>query len=78
MATIQPRTPPAGLPAPARRVLYVGPAADEVCTIVTRHIGEIDIRYESSVRAALDLARQVRFDTAIIDQRDEQLSLIHI
>lgn len=74
MATIQPRTPPAGLPAPARRVLYVGPAADEVCTIVTRHIGEIDIRYESSVRAALDLARQVRFDTAIIDQRDEQLA----
>jgi hypothetical protein len=74
MATIQPRTPPTGLPAPARRVLYVGPAADEVCAIVTRHVGEIDIRYESEVRAALDVARQTRLDTVIVDQRDERLA----
>jgi hypothetical protein len=74
MATIQHRTPPQGLPAPARRVLYVGPAADEVCMIVTRHVGEIDIRYESDVRAALDIARESRLDTVIVDQRDERLA----
>jgi len=45
MPVIQARTSYKALPAPARRVLYVGPAADEVCAIVTRHVGEIDIRY---------------------------------
>ena len=74
MATIQQRTPPQGLPAAARRVLYVGPAADEVCTIVTRHVGEIDIRYESDVRAALEIARDSRLDTVIVDQRDKRLA----
>lgn len=74
MATIQPRFPGIALPAPARKVLYVGPAADEVCSIVTRHVGEIDIRYESSVQAALGVARQIKPDTIVVDQRDASLA----
>ncbi|MFO1034813.1 MAG: hypothetical protein U1E15_12345, partial [Hyphomicrobiales bacterium] len=62
------------LPGTVRRVLYIGPAADEVCAIVTQHVGEIDIRYESEVRAALAVARQMNFDTVIVDQRDENLA----
>lgn len=74
MAVIQTRAPAMALPRLSRRVLYVGPAADEVCSIVTQHVGEIDIRYESDVRAALDVARQSRFDTVIVDQRDDSLA----
>lgn len=74
MPVIQARTSYKALPAPARRVLYVGPAADEVCAIVTRHVGEIDIRYESDVQQALALARETKPDTVIVDQRDERLA----
>jgi|GEM_PF-3342730 hypothetical protein len=74
MAIIQNRAPAMALPRLSRRVLYIGPAADEVCAIVTQHVGEIDIRYESDVRAALVVARQSRFDTVIVDQRDESLA----
>lgn len=74
MAFIKPRDSAKALPGLARRVLYIGPAADEVCAIVTQHVGEIDIRYESEVKNALVLARQMTFDTVIVDQRDEQLA----
>ncbi|MBL8789008.1 MAG: hypothetical protein JNM45_00830 [Rhizobiales bacterium] len=74
MPKIQTRSTMKALPAPARRVLYVGPAADEVCSIVTRHVGEIDVRYESNVQQALELARGMKPDTIIIDQRDERLA----
>ncbi len=74
MAIIQSRTSVKALPAPARRVLYIGPAADEICEIVTQHVGEIDIRYESDVSAALEVARQSQFDMVIVDQRDERLA----
>jgi len=74
MAVIETRAPAVSLPRLSRRVLYVGPAADEVCSIVTQHVGEIDIRYESDVRAALDVARQSRFDIVVVDQRDDRLA----
>ncbi len=41
---------------------------------MTRHVGEIDVRYESDVRQALELARQIKPDTVIVDQRDERLA----
>jgi hypothetical protein len=74
MAVIKPRVTAKTLPGTVSRVLYIGPAADEVCAIVTQHVGDIDIRYESDVRAALAVARQMKFDTVIVDQRDENLA----
>ena len=58
----------------AQRVVYIGPAADEVCKLVTQHVGEIDILYETSVQAALSLVRARPVDTIIVDQRDTRLA----
>ena len=74
MTVLSPRVMPPALQAPVRRVLYVGPEADEVCRLVTQHVGNIDIRYESEVQVAIALVRAGRFDTIIVDQRDERLS----
>ncbi len=74
MARIQAIEPPKALPRQVRRVLYIGPAANEVCSIIAQHVGEIDMRYESDVSAALVVARQSRFDTVIVDQRDDRLA----
>ncbi len=74
MTTAPNRLTPPPLQALVRRVLYIGPAADEVCRLVTQHVGEIDILYEAEVQGAIALARSRKFDTIIVDQRDERLS----
>lgn len=55
------------------RVLYVGPAADELCNIFVNHIGRVEIAYEQEVQAAFAQLRRSAFDIVIIDQRDENL-----
>ena len=58
----------------AQRVLYIGPAADEVCSIAAPHVGRVDISYQSTVQDALVQARQRHFDVVLIDQRDPSLA----
>jgi hypothetical protein len=55
------------------RVLYVGPAADELCNILVNHMGRVEIAYEQEVQAAFAQLRRKPFDIVIIDQRDENL-----
>jgi hypothetical protein len=56
------------------RVLYIGPSADEICNIVTNHIGRVDIAYETEVQAALAQLRRREFDVVMVDQRDVNLA----
>jgi hypothetical protein len=56
------------------RVLYIGPAADEICNLVTNHIGRIDVAYEADVQSAFAHLRRRVFDVVIVDQRDENLA----
>jgi hypothetical protein len=56
------------------RVLYIGPAADEICNIITHHIGRVEIAYESEVQAAFAQLRRREFDIVMVDQRDQNLA----
>lgn len=56
------------------RILYIGPAADEICDLVSPHIGSMQIDYASGVEEGLKLARQLRRDVIIVDQRDASLA----
>jgi hypothetical protein len=56
------------------RVLYIGPAADEICNIITNHIGRVEIAYEQDVQAAFAQLRRREFDVVMVDQRDENLA----
>ncbi len=56
------------------RVLYIGPAADEICAIISNHIGRIDIAYETEVQPALAQLRRREFDVVMVDQRDANLA----
>lgn len=71
---LQPQRSEASKAVAAQRVLYIGPAADEVCNIAAPHVGRVDISYESTVQDALVQARQRHFDVVLIDQRDESLA----
>lgn len=74
MPIIQPRHMPTALPAAMQRVLYIGHFADEVCAIITQHVGEISIHYETCINDALAAARTQEFTTVIIDQRNDDLA----
>jgi hypothetical protein len=56
------------------RVLYIGPAADELCELLVQHIGRIDLAYEQDVQAAFAHMRRRVFDVVMVDQRDENLA----
>ena len=56
------------------RALYVGPAADEFCNILSNHIGRIETAYEQDVQAAFAQLRRQQFDVVFLDQRDENLA----
>ena len=56
------------------RILYIGPVADEICDLVSPHIGAMQIDYASGVEEGLKLARDVRRDMIIVDQRDSSLA----
>lgn len=61
-------------PAVGPRVLYIGHHADEVCDLVSPHIGMLSIFYTREVNDALAKARAQQFDIIIVDQRDERLA----
>ncbi len=56
------------------RILYIGSDADEICDLVSPHIGTMHIDYASGVEEGLKLARQLRRDVIIVDQRDASLA----
>jgi hypothetical protein len=56
------------------RILYLGQNADEICDLVSPHIGTICIDYVEDVSAALAFVRQQQTDIIIVDQRDESLA----
>jgi hypothetical protein len=58
----------------AQRVLYIGPSSDEICNLLEKHVGRVDIAYETQVQAAFAHLRSRQFDVVIIDQRDENLA----
>lgn len=61
-------------PLQAMRALYLGPAADELCTLLASQVGRIDIAYHSDVQAALEEARRSVFGMVLVDQRDRSLA----
>lgn len=61
-------------PLAASPVLYLGPAADELCTLLAPQMGRIDIAYHSDVQAALEEARRRVFGMVLVDQRDRSLA----
>jgi hypothetical protein len=65
-----------GQPRPARpsRVLYLGPAADELCALLTTQVGRIDVSYQADVQSAITEARSRQFDIVLVDQRDSNLA----
>jgi hypothetical protein len=65
---------PQALPQHAMRVLYLGPSADELCTVLAPQIGRVDIAYHSDVQSALEEARARAFDMVLVDQRDRSLA----
>jgi hypothetical protein len=74
MAKIVPRQPPLPKAVVNPKILYLGQSADEVCDLVSPHIGSMSIDYVDNVNAALALARAQKLDLIIVDQRDENLA----
>ena len=56
------------------KILYLGRNADEICDLVSPHIGTMSIDYVQNVHDALLHARRVQLDLIIVDQRDENLA----
>ena len=64
---------PQGVAVPAvKQVLYMGPAsgADELCHILSAHIGKIDIAYQTDVQKAILLSQQRNYEIIVVDLRD--------
>jgi hypothetical protein len=56
------------------RVLYLGPAADELCNVLASQIGRLDVSYQSDVQSAITEARARQYDVILVDQRDDNLA----
>jgi hypothetical protein len=74
MPKIVPRLPPIPKAVVNPKILYLGQNADEVCDLVSPHIGAMSIDYTNNVNDALVLARAQKLDLIIVDQRDENLA----
>jgi hypothetical protein len=74
MVKIAPRIAPPPQAKHNPTILYLGQNADEICDLVSPHIGTIDISYAQDVGSALKLARAKQLDIVIVDQRDENLA----
>ena len=59
---------------PNPRILYIGQNADEICDLVSPHVGAITIDYVAGVNAALALVTRSPRNIIIVDQRDEALA----
>jgi hypothetical protein len=56
------------------KILYLGQNADEICDLISPHIGLMAIDYVSTVNDALTAARAEKLDIIIVDQRDDSLA----
>ena len=68
---------PHGAPVSAvKQVLYLGPAsgADELCNLMSAHIGKIDIAYQTDVQKAILLTQQRSYEIILVDLRDNDLA----
>jgi hypothetical protein len=74
MVKIAPRTAASPQAKTNPKILYLGQNADEICDLVSPHIGTIDITYMQDVAGALTAARSKQMDIVIVDQRDESLA----
>ena len=74
MNHILPFNPPKRGASRVPRMLYIGPAADEICNILSNHIGRVETAYEQDVQAAFAQLRRRQFDVVFVDQRDENLA----
>jgi hypothetical protein len=61
-------------PERASKVLYLGPAPDELCEVLAAQIGRIDITYHADVQSAITEARSRQYDVILVDQRDSHLA----
>jgi hypothetical protein len=68
----KPQAPPQVVSNP--RILYLGQNADEICDLVSPHIGMMCIDYAQNINDALVIARAYKLDIIIVDQRDENLA----
>ena len=66
-----------GRPSAAKQVLYLGPAygVDEMCNLLSSHIGAVHTAYETDVATAVALARRLRFDVILVDRRDANMAV---
>ncbi len=76
MSTAAIRKFPVGQAKPVRpsRVLYLGPAADELCTVLAAQVGRLDLSYHADVQSAITEARARQYDLVLVDQRDSNLA----
>ncbi len=58
----------------ARRILYIGSAANEFCEYFYKHIGDVDFVYKEQVYDAFLAARSQKFDAVVVDQRGDKLA----
>jgi hypothetical protein len=56
------------------KVLYLGPAADELCSVLAAQIGRVDVSYHGDVQTAITEARARQYDVVLVDQRDNNLA----
>jgi hypothetical protein len=63
-------------PAP-KQVLYLGPAsgADEMCQLLSAHIGKVEISYQQDVQTTVALVQKQRFDVILVDRRDGNMAV---
>jgi hypothetical protein len=59
---------------PAQKALYIGSSVDELNTLLSKHIGKIDMSYTRRVAEAIELARTNSYDVIIVDQREDELA----
>jgi hypothetical protein len=59
---------------PAQKALYIGANVDELNTLLSKHIGKIDMSYTRRVAEAVELARTNSYDVIIVDQREDELA----
>jgi hypothetical protein len=51
------------------RVLYAGAEGDEICTVLSSKIGEIDVVYKSAINEVFTALRRQVFDVIVLDLR---------
>lgn len=74
MVKIIPKLEPPTQVALHPKILYFGQNADEICDLVSPHIGMMAIDYMEHVGDALALVRSQKLDIIVVDQRGDNPS----